>query len=63
MEYKITFEMEGRKRKELAQAISEVVNITFSKEKRINQKELVEIALVDFFMKYSEAETMEEFLK
>lgn len=46
--------------------MSSVLNnmiIAFSKEKRINQKEIVEIAMVDFFLKYGEAETMEEFLE
>ena len=46
--------------------MSSVLNqmlIAYSKEKRINQKEIVEIAMVDFFMKYGEAETMEEYLE
>lgn len=46
--------------------MSSVLNnmlIAFRKERNINQKEIVEIAMVDFFMKYGEAEVMEEFLE
>lgn len=33
--------------------------IAFSKERNINQKEIVEIAMVDFFTKYGDVEFME----
>ena len=37
--------------------------IAFSKETRINRKEIIEIEMVDFFMKYGEVDAIEEFLE
>ena len=37
--------------------------IDFSKDRRISQKDIFEIAIVDFFLKYGDAEAMEELLE
>jgi hypothetical protein len=35
----------------------------FSKEKNISQREIVEIAIVEFFLKYGETGLIQEFLE
>lgn len=44
-------------------SILENMILDFSKNRRISQKDIFEIAIVDFFLKYGEVEAMEELLE